>query len=352
MNAKTFIWLAALTVGVVIAAGYSVSERYWNSETVRTERLAFIELAEKMNDVAEIRIENSDERFTVRRIKDKWVVVDKNNYPAKFAKIREIIAGVANLVVVDAKTKNPKLYPRIAVMDPKGEEFDSKYLGLKDASGKVVAELLVGNRKFNMGGGEDNEGIYFRRPTEAQAFLARGKLELSRDVLDWLDPTLVDVKVDRVQYVRTRATDGSEIIVSRKDPISKDFTLQNLAEGAKLKDSAKSTLNDLVSGLKEMELRDIAKESEKVFPADKIETLRFKTFKGLTVNLKMVTAGEDTWAEITAEADPKMVDAVKEAAEINKRSEGWVFKLWDYKVKPLRVQMKDLVDTGDQKKSS
>jgi hypothetical protein len=352
MNAKTFIWLAALTVVVVIAAGFSVSERYWNSQTVRVERPAFPELAEKMNDVAEIRVENSDDHYTIKRVKDQWFVVEKNNYPAKFSKIRETIAGVSNLMIVDAKTKNPDLYSRIAVKDAKGKDFDSKYLGLKDASGKVIAEILVGNRKFNMGGGEDDEGIYFRRPTEEKAWLARGKLELSRDILDWLDQTLVDVKVDRVRRVHTRTADGKEIIISRNAASTKGFTLENLPDAAKLKDNADTTLIDLASALKEMELRDIAPESEKAFPADKTFMATYQTFKGLTVILKMVTTGNDTWAEVTAEANPKMADAVKEAAAINKRSEGWVFKLWDYKVKPLKVQMKDLLDTGDKKKSS
>jgi hypothetical protein len=101
-----------------------------------------------------------------------------------------------------------------------------------------------------------------------------------------------------------------------------------------------------------MELRDIARENEKVFPKDKIFTATYQTFKGLTVNLNMFTTGNDTWAEVTASADPKIADATKEAAAINKRSEGWVFKLWDYKVKPLKMQMKDLLDTGNMKKAS
>jgi hypothetical protein len=352
MNAKTFIWLATLTAVVVIAAGFSVSEHYWNSQTVRVERSAFPELTNKMNDVAELRVENSDERYTIKRVKDQWFVVERNNYPAKFSKIREMIAGVSNLVIVDAKTKNPDLYSRIAVRDTKGKDFDSKYLGLKDASGKIIAEILVGNRKFNMGGGEDDEGIYFRRPTEEQAWLARGKLEVSRDILDWLDQTLVDVKVDRVRSVHTKSPDGQEIIISRNAASTKGFTLENLSDGAKLKNNADTTLIDLASALKEMELRDIARESEKIFSADKTFTATYQTFKGLTVNLKMFTTDKDTWAEVTAGADPKMADAVKEAAAINKRSEGWVFKLWDYKVKPLKVQMKDLLDTGDKNKSS
>ncbi len=352
MNAKTFIWLVALTVVVVIAAGFSVSKRYWNSQTVRVERLAFPELYNKMNEVAELRIVHSDGSYMIKRVKDQWFVVDKNNYPAKFSKIREMIAGVASLMIVDAKTKNPDLYSRIAVRDTKGKGFDSKYFGLKDLSGKVIAEILIGNRKFNMGGGEDDEGIYFRRPTEEQAWLARGKLELSRDILDWLDQTLVDVEVDRVQRVHTRSPSGKEIIISRNSSSTKNFTLENLPVGVKLKDNYDTTLVDLASALKEMELRDIARESEKIFPVDKLFTAIYQTFKGLTVNLKMFTTDNDTWAEVTASADPNKAEAVKEAAAINKRSKDWVFKLWDYKVKPLKLQMKDLLDTGKRKKAS
>ena len=352
MNSKTFVWLSALTVVVVISAGFSVSERYWNSQTIRVERPAFPDLADKMNDVAELRIENSDGKYSVKRVKDKWTVIDKHNYPAKFSKIRELITAVSNLLVVDTKTKNPKLYPRISVQDVKDKDADSKYLGLKDASGKVIAELLIGNRKFSMGGGEDDEGIYFRRPSEEQAYLGRGRLELSRDILDWLDQTLVNIKIDRIQRVHTRRADGKEIIISRKSAAVKDFLLETLAPGAKLSDSADSKLTDLANGLKDMELRDISPEGGITFPKDKIFTATYQTFKGLTVNLRMFTTGNDTWTQVKAVADPKSADAVKEAEVINTRVKGWVFKLWDYKVKPLNVQTKDLLEKPKKKKSS
>ncbi|MBT3907888.1 MAG: DUF4340 domain-containing protein [Rhodospirillaceae bacterium] len=352
MNSKTFVWLSALTVVVVIAAGFSVAERYWNSQTVRVEHSAFPDLADTMNDVAEIRIENSDGRYSVKRVKDKWIVVDKHNYPAKFSKIREMIAAVSNLLVVDAKTKNPKLYSRISVQDTKGKDFDSKYLGLKDASGKVLAELIIGNRKFSMGGGEDDEGIYFRRPSEEQAYLGRGRLELSRDILDWLDQTLVNVKIARIKWVHTLTADGNEIIISRKTAAVKDFLLETLPAGAKLSDSADDKLTDLANGLKDMELRDISPEGGITFPEDKIFSATYHTFKGLTVTLKMFTTGNDTWARVSANADRKSADAVKEAEVINTRTKGWVFKLWDYKVKPLQIKMKDLLEKPKKKKSS
>jgi hypothetical protein len=352
MNSKTFVWLSALTIVVVIAAGFSVAERYWNSQTVRVEHPAFPDLADTMNDVAEIRIENSDGKYSVKRLNDKWIVVDKHNYPAKFSKIRETIAGVSNLLVVDAKTKNPKLYSRISVQDTKGKDFDSKYLGLKDASGKVLAELIIGNRKFSMGGGEDDEGIYFRRPGEEQAYLGRGRLELSRDILDWLDQTMINIKIDRIQRVHTRRADGKEIIISRKSAAVKDFLLETLPAGAKLSDRADDKLTDLANGLKDMEIRDISPEGGITFPKDKIFTATYQTFKGLTVNFKMFTTGNDTWAQVKATADPKSADAVKEANVINTRAKGWVFKLWDYKVKPLNIQIKDLLEKPKKKKSS
>lgn len=352
MNSKTFVWLTGLTVVVVIAAGFSVAARYWNSQTIRVESPAFLDLSDKMDDVAELRIENSDSKYTIKRVNNKWIVVDKHNYPAKFSKVREIISGVANLLLVDTKTKSPDLYSRIAVRDVKGKEFDSKYLGLKDGSGKVIAELLVGNRKFSMGGGEDDEGIYFRRPSEKQAYLARGRLELSRDILDWLDQTLINIKIDQVQRVHTRLEDGKEIVISRKTAATKDFVLETLATGAKLDDNADSKLTDLANGLKELDLRDISPGGAITFPKDKIFTATYQTFKGLTVDLKMFTTGNDTWAQVKAIADPKSADAVKESKVINTRAKGWVFKLWDYKVKPLKVQMKDLLAKPKKKKSS
>ena len=72
---------------------------------------------------------------------DGWFVAEKGNYPAAAGKVRQIVLGMADLALVEPKTR--PIHPRLEVDDPgKGK---STLVTLKDKAGTPLAELIIGN---------------------------------------------------------------------------------------------------------------------------------------------------------------------------------------------------------------
>ena len=104
----------------------------------------------------------------------------------------------------------------------------------------------------------------------------------------------------------------------------------------------------------DFELRDARQAANKVLAVDKTISVEMTTFDGLTVKLAFVVEGDKAWATIAASGEKKEGakdhDAVKEAAEINARGQGWVFEIPDWKVTTLKQRLADVIKKKDDKK--
>ncbi|MDP7602732.1 MAG: hypothetical protein QF546_02740, partial [Alphaproteobacteria bacterium] len=66
--------------------------------------------------------------------------------------------------------------------------------------------------------------------------------------------------------------------------------------------------------------------------------------------------GDKVWTTLAAAGEKQEStennthDAVKEAAEINARSRGWVFQIPDWKVTSLKQRLADVIKKKDDKK--
>src|SRR5215467_7530185 len=79
---------------------------------------AFPGLAAKLADVKLVTVSRSGATMTLIRDGDRWLLTEKGNYPANAAKISQIVRAMADLTLVEPKTQNPDLYPRLEVEDP------------------------------------------------------------------------------------------------------------------------------------------------------------------------------------------------------------------------------------------
>src|SRR3982751_4760563 len=108
-------------------------------------------------------------------VNGSWAVVEKGNYPAAQAKMRQLLLGLADLTLVEAKTERPELFARLDLDDPaNGKATDLK---LNDRIGQTVAELIVGKRRADRFG-TGNDAVYLRKPGIDRAWLARRSLDV------------------------------------------------------------------------------------------------------------------------------------------------------------------------------
>src|SRR5438270_103616 len=100
---------------------------------------AFPTLAAKLGEVASVTVSRNGTTMTLIRDGDSWLVAEKGNYPANTANISQIVRAMADLTLVEPKTQNPDLYPRLEVEDP--DNGKPALPAVKDKSGGALDTL-------------------------------------------------------------------------------------------------------------------------------------------------------------------------------------------------------------------
>lgn len=294
-------------------------------------------LTASLGDVATLAVKHADAGLTLERRDDKWVVAEKGGYPADEAKVRQALLGLAELTFVEPKTAKPDLYPRLDVEDLK-PGAKSADVEAKDASGKTIAELIVGKRRPDqLGGG--NDGIYVRRLGEAQSWLAKGSLDVTGDAKEWLDKKIAAIPPARIKSVRMTHADGSTLTVEREKPEDK-FAVAGAPADTKYKSDF--ALAEPASFLDNVELTDVQPADKAQLPTDGVTKAEIATFDGLTVAVSAVESNGAQWVRLSATGAGEAAE--KEAKDLDAKTGAWVYAVLPYKVNPLKTKLEDLVE--------
>ena len=292
----------------------------------------FAQAAEQADHVVLV---HGDARITLVRQGDKWAVEEKSLYPVDTGKLRQLFLGLAELRYVEPKTKKPELYTRLEVEDAGKPDSKSTLVTVGAEKTGVLAALILGQRRTDaLGGGVD--GIYLRKPNDAQSWLARGSMELPSDITAWLDRKLVDIGEDKIKEAVLTQPDGAKLDVARDKPEDK-FALKDPPADAKIKSDA--PIDQPARALATLDLADVRAAADMPFPAEGVSHAVYTTFDGLTIDISLLDKDGKHWARFSAQGTG---DAEKTATELNERLAPWVYALLDYKAKLLTTKLADL----------
>lgn len=334
MQQRSFLTLVGATIILVAAAAYALTTGERAVAPPVHDQRAFPTLAGHLGDLAWMRISHGTMKADFNLIAGQWTVVEKGNYPAAPDKLRRLLLGLAELTLVEPKTARPDLFARLDLDDPSNGR--STLVGLQDRTGQTVVELIVGKlRHDRLGGG--NDAVYVRKPGEDRTWLARGSLDLPRDLVDWLDRRIIEIPAARIASVTLTAADGSTLAL-RRDQASGKFAVADPPEGAKFKGEA--ALAAPAATLAGLHLEDV-KPAGELPPPNGAATAEFATSDGLAVTLRLFTSGKMDWVAISAAGSGA---AEKEAAALNAKLARWVYAIPGERAKLLRTKLGDLVE--------
>jgi hypothetical protein len=273
--------------------------------------------------------------MTLIRDGDNWLIAEKGNYPAKASKIAQIVRAMAGLTLVEPKTQNPDLYPRLEVDDPGNGK--SALVAVKDKSGADLAQAIVGKRRYDrLGAG--NDGVYLRKPGEAQTWLAHGTLDPSGDPASWLDRQIIDISEKKIAKVTLTQADGSKLVISRPAPEAK-FAVEDAPADAKFK--SETTTRGPATALETLDLDDVKPAGELFVPDKDVVTASFMTFDGLTVDMRLMERDKTDWVAISAAGSGS---AEADAKKIEDKVSHWTYAIPAYKANLLKTKLADLVE--------
>src|SRR5581483_7230396 len=292
MNAKTLTYLAgAAIVALAAAIAINVSRRP-ESEANEKPKALLPELHDHVNDVNQITLTGAEGKTlaTLKRTGDAWNVVEKANYPADLAKIREFLIKLDQATILEQKTSNPKLYAELGVDDVKDK--DAKGVLVELAGLPQPVKLIVGN--YNGAGGG---GTFVRRDGDAQSWLAKGNIAVAKNTADWEMRDLADIPSNRLKSVTLTNPDGKTLAAAKEQPGDANFKVADVPKGREV--SSEFAANGLASTLAGLTADDVFPAKD-MPPPDKVYKAQYAAFDGLVIDVTACDKDGKDYAELAA----------------------------------------------------
>jgi hypothetical protein len=334
MRRRTFRLLVLAATAIVVLAAVIASRGEHEVSHAPAGQRALPGFADKLGDLAWLRITRGAMTANFSLINRQWTVVEKGNYPADQERVRKLLLQLAECELIEPKTDNPGLLARLDLDDPANGK--STLVTAQDRSGGLVAQLIIGGRHPSEIGGGD-AGVYVRKPGTDQTWLARGAFDVAGDALSWLDRRIIDIPPLRVASVVLTAADGSAVTVARTSP-DLPFAIDNPPPDATPKDDA--VMAAPAGALEALTLDDVKPATEMTIPDDGVATASFTTFDGLIVGLRLSPPNAGNWIALDVTGSG---NGEAEAKTLSPRLVRWSFAISAERAKLLRTTLADLV---------
>jgi hypothetical protein len=328
--------LVATAAAVVIALVVSTSGKAPNADPLIGAKV-LPEVSQKLGDVARVTLVRGEARTTLVRQGTGWVVEERGNYPVDAGKLRQTLLGLAEMSYVEPKTRKAEFYPRLEVEDAGQKDAKSTLLTLSDEKGDILGEIIAGKRRIDQLGG-NVDGVYVRKPGDAQSWLARGTLDVTGDTSSWLDHAIVDLPREKIKEVVLTAPDGSKLDIAHDTP---EAPLALKGAPADAKPKSETALVEPTTALASLTLADVRPAADLPLPEKDVSRAEFATFDGLVVKVALFDRDGKNWARLEASGTG---DAEKQAALLNAKLSPWVFAIQEYKAKSLRTKLADVTE--------
>ena len=374
---KKLLGVGLLTI-VLVGVAWKVSvEKAPQTEVTRST--LYPGLIDKLNEVARIELRSAKTRTTLKRDGEHWTVANRDGFPADATAIKRSMLQLADLQIVEAKTRLADSYGRIGVADP-GEGSDSLQIEAYGAKDDKVLALIVGHPRDSA----HRFQHYVRRVGEPQSWLVNGKLEAASDPITWLDSRIVDIDTARVRRVEIVPDQGAPLVIEKDKPSNSFFDLKNLPSGKVPRSKALVSslgallldlrFNSVVAGARFAEAKPIRRTTVQTFDGlvahiDEFEDqgkryARFDfAYDASLVQTPPAVASTDATAPAAASAEagvapaPLTTDGApaaaalavpkesveQQAARLKASTANWVYELPDYKMRMLAKRLDDLI---------
>lgn len=253
MNSKSLGILVGILAVVVVAV---LAINFINKGSIEgNSKQAGAKVLDGLNpdDVKTMTIENKDGATTLELGDNEWTVQDRDNYPAKFSEVRDLIWKVWELAIVEGITAGPSTHGRFQLIKPGTEGADEEEVGtvitFKGDGDKEMGTLVVG-KGFEGAPKEDTpspfpgfqmgeKGTFVWSPSAADKVwrVKEDFMSLKAKPSDWLNKDFV--KGNSIKSVAVTHPDGDSWKVFRESK-GGTLALMDPKEGEEL-DTTKAT---------------------------------------------------------------------------------------------------------------
>jgi hypothetical protein len=365
MKKNHLLLLLAVAVVVGLAGIYFQISQSAGWSDAKTDRTILQNLP--VNDIKKILIRSSPATVTLEKKGDQWSVTERNDYPADFTKIRDLIKMLWELKAGQETQVGPSQLGRLKLLTPGQGAESGIEIDLKGEKEKQIATLIIGKSvdRSNAAAGSADNGRFIYNPAVKDRVYLVSESFLSIDpvkVAPWLDKTFIAPgEVKEIDQAAWSNNPGWKVI--RKDPKA-EWQFEDLQTGENLDKSFAQSLSNFALTFTDVRPLSVSPDETGLKDPFKISV---KTFDGFTYDFLVGKEGPDKarflQLSVSAElpsartpdpnesADDKKKDeefdkkntALKERLATEKRFEKWVYLVPDWNLEPILKRRDEIV---------
>jgi hypothetical protein len=333
---------------LVIAAAFGVAVYFFsvnkNQTSIEADTALIPNLIDELNSVTKFTVTEAGNSLlaSVSKTQNGWVVDNRDGYEANVQEIRHLFTNLAEAKLAETKTSNPNNYTKLGVEDVSKEKAQGVLLNIEGLDNPV--QIIFGND-----GSSGKNTQFVRRIDEKQSWLINKKLNLNRDVTDWLRKDILDIPPERIKSIQIKHLNVSEVNITNQGAETYEFVLE--AEVPEGKEVFESEIYQVANALSSLQLRDVKSYEKLNKDVNNPIITTFKTFDGLTVtttsytseiepyftvevkfnsddvdeNVAKNTSSDGSTSDSAIVSDPKAAEELANKSE--KRLKGWAYLL-------------------------
>jgi len=320
---------AALAAGILLTPEGEQPGRFTSGT------LAYPDLTARLAQAARIEIIAQSGRVTLLRGEPEWAVEQVGGYPARPARLRELLTALTELRLIEERTSDPALQARLGVDDPGTEGSTATLLRLLDGEGRVMLELILGTRRTRPQANVPDT-LYVRRVGEARAWLAEGRILADADPQLWVDREIAVLAPDRLRRVEVQRAGEPPLALARAGEVDAPLMIVTPEDAPPTDVGALEEVGRAFDMLTFTDVRRATPQADGEADGEALGEARF-TYTD-EVNITVWPRREDghIWVTLRAEGGP-------EAQALQARWDGWAYQLGQWKEAALIPRLEDLL---------
>jgi len=242
-------------VAVVMVLWAALQSRISNRSGTELTGPAYLIQGFDPSGVGSIVIGTGEAAFTLERRGNGFVVVDKDNYPAKTSEINDLISKCLEIQTTELITDNPDNHEELEVTGEKARSV-VKFM-TPDPNSSLLTGVIVGKTK------ELGQGSYVRLLSNDPAvsnkvYVASNVPWFGGGAMNYIDQELISVKKEDIKSVTVSSKNSTYTLRTKED--SQDVVLDNIPAGKKLKSSEANSVFTALTSLRFDDVNEISSD--------------------------------------------------------------------------------------------
>ena len=305
------------------------------------------------SNIGSIVIGSGDDEVVLKRKDGGFVVVNKDNYPAKSGEINELITSCLDIRTSELYTSDESVHKDLGVTE---EESQSVVRFLRRDS-SLLTGVVVGKAR------EMGRGTFVRRLTDDNVYITFERTMIRDRAMSYIEQELLSLDRENIESVTVTA--GGKSYTLKRDESGKMVLAEELSEGRKLKSEEADKVAFALTNLRFADVKSTASsEGGHSFVNTYVCRLKDSTVYTLQIAKKddktfIICDAEFTdktpvtkEGGVESEEELKKKEAkllARDAAEaFSAKCKGWIYEIPDHRAKELMKAFSELVEEPEE----